>query len=125
MLQLGQTWSQGGVDLTVDRVDVGTNGLVPSVTVFYTVHNTGTLVLALTLDQQQGIKVVDNLGTEYPLACCLATKLYTWSLAPGESQRAFGQFQGNAAAPGVDTLNLTFQQVGPISGAQWSVSLVH
>src|SRR5204863_3884925 len=72
----GQSWSQGGLDLTVEHVDANSNGLVPTVTVFYSVHNGGAQRVAFSVDQQQGIMVTDNQCKVYPLACCLAVKLY-------------------------------------------------
>ncbi len=118
-LAVGGTWANQGVELTVRQVEVGKVGSVPSVTVTYTVTNLTGVRLALSIDHENGVQVVDNLGVRYPLECCVTQPLLQASLEPGESLHRFAQYQGDASRAGVNELTITFVELASIRNARW------
>lgn len=122
-LEVGKTWSEAGLSVTVQAVEVGKVGTAPTVTVTYNIRNDGVQAVTFALDNQQRLQVVDNLGRRYPLQCCVTQPQVLVSLGPGETFRAFAQFDGDASQPSVTSLTVTFAQVDRISNAQWMIQL--
>jgi len=123
-LALGQTWSEPGLDLTLDRFQVGTSGSAPVITLFYTMHNSSDRNLQVVVDHANGIDVVDNRGRHYPIACCAAEPATRTTLVPGQTIHGVAQYVGDASVSEVSALTVTFKRVGPILNAQWVIPLL-
>ena len=85
-LQIGETWPGVGLTLTLNRVDFGITGTKHTVTLVYTLANTGNDTQLLTFDQGRDIYLTDNRASVTPACAAPRWRRSTKRSQPGEGR---------------------------------------
>ncbi len=129
VLDVGQTWHQGGMDLNLARVDVQTDGM--KFTFRLTNRRSGTVLVHFTAGDF--LSITDNTGRRITLED--PGTEFDFTLQPGQGvsipqDRPYssgGDFWAPAkmTSPNVSTVTFTATALSSIQNARWHVSVNH
>jgi hypothetical protein len=122
VLAVGDTWRQGEVSLTLDKVLLNPSDLRPS----FTLRNEGSQRIIGSYTTNKNIKVEDNLGIVYTVGPYYRIKR-DFTLDPGESYTINGglPYDGDLANKMVEWVLITVDDISSIQNARWKVNVYH